>query len=142
MKKIDEGRVVNVIYIDFDKVPHSRLISKGRSHGLQGHGCRTGSKVGDRGLLFILEACDQWCATSIGAGSTAFHHYINDVDVNIGGMVSKFADDTKIRGVVDSKEIYLRVQQDLDQIGQWAEELQMVFNLDKCDVPHFGKANQ
>eukprot|EP00061_Rhincodon_typus_P017984 g46948.t1 len=58
------------------------------------------------------------------------------------GMVTKFADHTKIRGVVDSEEGYLRVQWDLDQMGLWAEDRQMEFNLDKCEVLHFGKANQ
>eukprot|EP00061_Rhincodon_typus_P015194 g42732.t1 len=48
-----------------------------------------------------------------------------------GGIVSKFADDTKIRDIVDSEEGYLRVQWDLDEMGQWAEEWQMEFNLDK-----------
>eukprot|EP00061_Rhincodon_typus_P011662 g36852.t1 len=39
--------------------------------------------------------------------------------------------DTKIGDVVDSEEGYLRAYQDLDQMGQWAEEWQMEFNLDK-----------
>eukprot|EP00061_Rhincodon_typus_P015065 g42534.t1 len=41
--------------------------------------------------------------------------------------------------LADSKEAYLTLQQDLDQMGQWAEEQQMEFNLDKCEVLHFGK---
>eukprot|EP00061_Rhincodon_typus_P014660 g41829.t1 len=71
-----------------------------------------------------------------------FIMYINDLDVNIGGKVGKFADDTKVGGVVDSQEGYLRVRQDLDQMGQWAQEWQMEFNLDKCEVLHFGNTNQ
>ena len=57
-------------------------------------------------------------------------------------MVSKFADDTKIGGIVDSEEGYLGLQQDLDQLGQCADEWQMEFNLDKCEVMHFGRSNQ
>eukprot|EP00061_Rhincodon_typus_P018024 g47008.t1 len=57
-------------------------------------------------------------------------------------MVSKFADDGKIGSVVDSKKGYLRVQRDLDQMSKWAEDWQMEFNLDKCEVLHFEKANQ
>eukprot|EP00061_Rhincodon_typus_P004849 g23569.t1 len=59
-----------------------------------------------------------------------------------GGIVSKFADDTNIGGAVDSEEGYLRVQKDLDHMGQWAKTWLMEFNLDKCEVLHFGKANQ
>eukprot|EP00061_Rhincodon_typus_P002671 g18172.t1 len=57
-------------------------------------------------------------------------------------MVGKFADDTKIGGGVDIKEGYLRVQRDFDQMVQWAEEWQIEFKLDKCEVLHFGKTNQ
>ena len=75
-------------------------------------------------------------------GPLLFVIYINDLDENIGGMVSKFADDTKICGIVDSEESYLRLQRDLDQLGQWADEWQMEFNLNKCEVMHFGRLNQ
>ena len=54
----------------------------------------------------------------------------------------KFTDDTKIGGIVDSEESYLQLQWDLDQLGQWADEWQMEFNLDKCEVMHFGRLNQ
>eukprot|EP00061_Rhincodon_typus_P014120 g40946.t1 len=57
-------------------------------------------------------------------------------------MVSKFADEPKIDGVGDSEVGYLRVQWNLDQMGQWAKEWQMEFNLDKCEVLHFGRTNQ
>eukprot|EP00061_Rhincodon_typus_P010066 g34065.t1 len=75
-------------------------------------------------------------------GPLLFVIYINDLDLNIEDMVSKFADDTKIGGVVDSQEGYLREQRDFDQMGWWAEEWQMEFNLDKCKVLYFGKTNQ
>ena len=56
-------------------------------------------------------------------------------------MVSKFADDTKIGGIVDSEESYLRLQRDLDQLGQWADDCQMEFNLGKCEMMRFGRLN-
>ena len=37
-------------------------------------------------------------------GPLLFVIYINDLDEDLGGMVSKFADDTKIGGIVDSEE--------------------------------------
>eukprot|EP00061_Rhincodon_typus_P016484 g44729.t1 len=74
-------------------------------------------------------------------GLLIFVIFIDDVNIR-GSMVSTFADDTKIGGVVDGKESYLRVQRDPDQMGQWAEEWQVEFNLDKYEVLHFGKTNQ
>jgi len=43
---------------------------------------------------------------------------------------------------VDSEEGYQKLQQDLDQLGKWAEKRRMEFNIDKCEVLHFGKSNQ
>eukprot|EP00061_Rhincodon_typus_P003182 g19470.t1 len=37
-------------------------------------------------------------------GPLLFVIYINDLDENVQGMISKFADDTKIGGIVDSEE--------------------------------------
>eukprot|EP00061_Rhincodon_typus_P004178 g21928.t1 len=64
--------------------------------------------------------------------------YINDLNENEQGMVSKFAGDTKIDGIVDSKG-YQKLQQDLDQLGKCAEYWQMEFDIDKCDIT---KSNQ
>ena len=38
-------------------------------------------------------------------GPLLFVIYIKDLDANIGGMVSKFADDTKIGGIVEVKKV-------------------------------------
>eukprot|EP00061_Rhincodon_typus_P001454 g14832.t1 len=134
----------------FEKVPHGRLISMIRSHGIEGEltiwiqNWLEGRRHG-----VVVEGCfsDRRPVTSgvpqgLVLGPLLFIIYINYLDVNIRDMVSKFADDTKMRGVVDNEEDYLRVQRDLDQMGQRAEEQLMEFNLDKCLVLHFGKANQ
>ena len=67
-------------------------------------------------------------------GPLLFVIVINGLDENLGGTVSKFAEYTRIGGIVDSEEGYLELQRDLDQLGQWAEEWQMEFNLDKYEV--------
>ena len=40
--------------------------------------------------------------------------YTTDLDEKLGGMVNKFADDTKIGAIVDSEESYLGLQRDFD----------------------------
>ena len=93
----------------------------------------------DRSQRVVVESCfSNWRAVTSGVpqgsvlGPLLFVIYINDLDENMGGMVSKFADDTKIGGIVDNEEGYLGLQWNLDQLGQWADEWQMEFNLDKC----------
>lgn len=43
---------------------------------------------------------------------------------------------------MDSGEEYLRIQQDLDQLANWANGWQTEFNSDKCKVLHFAHLNQ
>ena len=67
--------------------------------------------------------------------------YITDLEENVTGLISKFADDTKVGGFADSDEDHQRMQQDIDQLETWAERRQTEFNLDKCEVMHFGRSN-
>eukprot|EP00061_Rhincodon_typus_P006165 g26510.t1 len=85
------------------------------------------------GLFFGLEACDQRIAQRLALRPILFVIYTNDLDQNVENMVSKFADDIGIGGIVDNKDSYIRLQRDLDQLGQWAEEWQLEFNLDKYE---------
>ena len=71
-------------------------------------------------------------------GPLLFVIYINDLDENVDGWISKFADDTKIGGVVDSVEGWQRIQRDIDQLQILAEKWQMEFNPGKFEVLHFG----
>ena len=50
-------------------------------------------------------------------GPLLFVIYINDLDEIIGGMFSKFADDTKIGGTVDNEDGYQGLLRDLNQLG-------------------------
>lgn len=43
---------------------------------------------------------------------------IKDLDENIAGVISKFANDTKISVAVGSKEGCPKIRQNLDQLGQ------------------------
>ena len=49
-----------------------------------------------------------------------------------------FADDTKLVAEEDRE----RLRQDLVKLYKWSEDWQMLFNLDKCSVMHFGFGNE
>lgn len=72
--------------------------------------------------------------------SFIFVIYTNILDDNVGDMGNKFIDYIKICAIVDSEEGRLRLQRDLDQLCQWAEERQIEFDSNKCEVLHFSKS--
>lgn len=57
-----------------------------------------------------------YCCTIVPQGNVLgpllFVIYINNLDVNVGRFVRRFADDTKIAGVVDLEEACHSIQQE------------------------------
>ncbi|KAK4819465.1 hypothetical protein QYF61_004691 [Mycteria americana] len=114
---VDKGKAMDIICLDFckafDTVPYNILLSK-----LE----RYGGPDWDQSVL----------------GTTALVIFINDLDSEIECTLSKFADDAKLSGAVDTPEGRDVIQRDLEK---WACVNLMRFNKAKCRVLHLGRGN-
>ena len=72
-------------------------------------------------------------------GLLLFSLYIyNETDNGLLGNIVKFADDTNIYGIVGMQKCIEALRKDLVSLSEWSDDWQMKFNIDKCNVMHFG----
>ncbi|GAB0207740.1 hypothetical protein GRJ2_003239700 [Grus japonensis] len=62
-------------------------------------------------------------------------------DNGVKRTLSKFADDTKLGGAVDSLKAREALQSDLDTLENWAITNCMKFNESECQILHLGRGN-
>jgi len=74
-------------------------------------------------------------------GLVLFNIFVGDMGTGTECSLSKFADATKLCGVVDTLEVRDAIQRDLDRLERWACVNFMKFNKAKCKVLHVGHGN-
>ena len=154
LNQYDESKAVDIIYLDFqkafDKVPHKRLLLKLKSHGIQGSILNwVENWLNNRKQRVVINGkASEWTNVTSGVpqgsvlGPVLFLVYINDIDEGVTGIISKFADDTKIANTVASNNQVKEMQNNLDKLSEWGQTWQMSFNADKCKVMHIGYRNE
>jgi len=74
-------------------------------------------------------------------GLELFNIFVGNTDSGIECTFSKFPDDTKLCGAIDTLQEKDAIERDLDRFERWARANLMKFDKTKCKVLHMGQGN-
>ena len=138
------GGVVDAIYLDFakafDTVPHSRLLGKLKSYGINGNILKwIETFLRNRTQIVKVNGENSFSAPVLSGipqgsvlGPLLFVIYINDLPDSVNSDSFLFADDTKILRQITSAEDSITLQNDLKMLEEWSNKWLLRFNAEKC----------
>jgi hypothetical protein len=151
---VELGQQTDIIYTDFqkafDSVPHIRLLNKLSSFGIKGN-------IQNWIKAFLLDRKQRvkikghvsaWAPVISGVpqgsvlGPLLFVLYINDIVENLQCKCYLYADDMKIYTVVKSQDDIARLQLDVNEVVDWAENWLIKLNVSKCKVLSINAKNK
>ena len=157
-ESISHGLPVDVLYLDlekaFDKVPHHRLICQLQKFGIRGQilnwikdylhnryqRVRINGALSSRSM--VLSGVPQGSVL----GPALFLLFVADVAPLVNNFVTLYADDSKLFNSIyennTSDESIQSIQNDINTLSLWADNMQMSFNVDKCHALHLGHNNK
>jgi hypothetical protein len=142
----EKGIQTDVAILDFSKafdtVPHTKLLDKLHSYGIQGHLhdwlrfflTQRQMRVVVEGQFSDEAAVKSGVPQGTVLGPLLFLCHINDLPKSVKSQVRLFADDCLLYRQIRKRDDHVTLQKDLDNLEQWAHNWGMKFNASKCYI--------